>query len=121
MGVALKGRRKLNVNGRDFVWHVREDDDSSNLVLHVASTDKHFLVQHHLGQPEDTRFLVVIGPEFSGVARSDGTWRRFTCPRWESESGTITPTSVRDLILWSLTDAQPRNEVDYTGKPTASV
>ena len=117
MGVALKGRRKLIVNGRPFVWHVREDDDSSDLVLHVASADKHFLVQYHLSQPEETRFLIVIGPEFTGVARSDGTFRRFTCPRWESESATITPRSVRDLILWSLTDPHPRHEVDYTGKP----
>src|SRR4051812_32093296 len=28
MGVATKGRRKLEVNGRRFVWYVREDDDS---------------------------------------------------------------------------------------------
>jgi len=120
MGVALKGRRKLIVNGRYYVWHVREDDDSPDLVLHVASADKHFLVQYHLAQPEETRFLIVVGPEFSGLTRTNGTFRRFTCPRWESDSGTITPRSVRELILWCLTDNRPRIEVDWTGQPVVN-
>jgi hypothetical protein len=120
MGIALKGRRKLIVDGRPFVWHVRVDDDSADLVLHVASADKHFLVRYHLGQPEDTRYLTVIGPEFSGVVRTEGIHRFFTCPRWEFESGTITPRSVRELILWSLADTEPRNEVDWTGKPVVA-
>jgi len=50
MGIAKKGRRKLTVAGRLFIWYVAEDDDSADLVLTVASEDKSFIVKYHLGQ-----------------------------------------------------------------------
>src|SRR5262245_32478599 len=48
MGTAKKGRRKLTISGRLFIWYVAQDDDSADLVLHVASDDKSFIVNYHL-------------------------------------------------------------------------
>jgi hypothetical protein len=44
MAITTKRRRKIQVNGRQFVWWVAPDDDSADLRLHMCSTDKHFLV-----------------------------------------------------------------------------
>ena len=115
MGVATKGRRKIDVNGRRFVWHVCEDEDSPGLVLHVASQDKRLLVHYHLGQPEGQRVVTVIGPEFGGVPDAGGCHRRFLCPSWEV-GGRVAPAAVRRLVLWCLSDVEERVERDWTGR-----
>ena len=114
MAVRKRGRRRIVVNNRLFLWWVQEDNDSPNLVLYVVSQDKQFLVQYYLGYPEETCHLIVIGKEFGGLTDIGGIWRRFRCPQWEA-SGAITPSSVRSLILWSLSMEEARIEVDWRG------
>lgn len=115
MGVATKGRRKIDVNGRRFVWYVCEDEDSADLVLHVASQDKRLLVRYHLGQPEGGRVVLVVGPEFGGVPDAGGCHRRFLCPQWEDD-GRVTPAAVRRLVLWCQSDGEDRVERDWMGR-----
>src|SRR5947209_3185842 len=107
MAVRKKGRRRIEVCGRHFVWYVCEDPDSADTVLHVASEDKRFIVTYHLNQP-DPPFLIVLGKEFPSVPGTGGVWRRFLCPAWEHES-VMTPGGVRRLIEWCL--APGRSEV----------
>jgi hypothetical protein len=116
MGVRKKGRHKLDVEGRLFLWYVKPDDDSPGLILHVLSDDKRFLVQYELLQQEDRRHLTVIGKEFGRVSGTGNCWRRFRCPAWE-KGGVITPASVRELIDWSQQTNVRTEEVDYAGLP----
>ena len=97
MGVRKKGRHKLDVEGRAFLWYVKPDDDSAAFILHVLSDDKRFIVQYKLLQQEARRYLTVIGKEFGRVPGTGNCWRRFRCPAWEKD-GVITPSSVRKLI-----------------------
>ena len=67
MGVRAKGRHKITVGGRDFVWWVYNDGES----LRIASEDKRFVVAYQLYYEGDARPLLrVSGPEFPGVARA---------------------------------------------------
>ncbi len=50
--LSTKGRRKIDVDGRTFVWHVAEDFDSPYKVLQVASDDKHLIIAVPLQTPE---------------------------------------------------------------------
>jgi hypothetical protein len=118
MGIRKKWRRRINVRGRLFIWYVCEDSDSPDLVLHVISEDKQFIVMYHLDQPGNP-FLIVIGPEFTGVPNAGGIWRRFLCPRWESDSK-VTPATVRSLIEWCLSSDKSLQEVDWRGLATAN-
>ena len=88
-GGSQEGRRKLVIGDRLFVWYVGDDPDSADMVLHVVSKDKRFIVTYHLGQAEPA-ILIVIGKEFPGVPDCGGCWRRFECPHWESD-GIMTP------------------------------
>jgi hypothetical protein len=116
MGVATKYRRKLIVDGRSYIWYVKEDDDSPASVLYVLSDDKKFIVQFHLGQPDQTRHLTVLGRDFKRVTVTGGCWRRFRCPEWSSENGAVTPNNVRSLIEWCQSTSDAITEVDCYGR-----
>lgn len=114
MGIAKKARRKLNLAGRMFIWYIAPDYDSADLVLHVASDDKRFIVKYHLGQSDDRRFLIVIGREFDGLPDAGGPWIRVRCPAWEV-AGAIGPRAVRRLIEWSQEPDKTIVRVDWKG------
>jgi hypothetical protein len=116
MGVSTKSRRKLIVDGRSYVWYVKEDDDSPDYVLHVLSDDKQFIVQFHLGQHNETCHLTVIGSDFKRVIGTGSSWRRFRCPEWRSDNSAITPKNVRSLIEWCQLSSAVITEVDCYGK-----
>jgi hypothetical protein len=115
MAVRTKGRRKITVSERMFVWYIKPDFDSADMVLHVVSDDKQFNVQYSLDQPEQTRHISIIGKEFGGT-RPVGNVGRFLCPQWEVD-GVISPQSVRRLIEWCLSADKPLVAVDWQGKP----
>ena len=115
MGMSTKGRRKLNVNGRNFVWFVCDDNYSADLVLHVSSHDKQFLVHYHLGQAEDRRVVTVIGKEFSGVFNAGQRHRHVLSPQWEQQ-GRISPAAVRRMISGVLCPTERRVERLFTGQ-----
>jgi hypothetical protein len=116
MGTSKKKRSKLNIEGRLFLWYVKQDDDSDSYILHVISDDKRFVVHYYLQQPEHHRYLIVLGKEFGRVSGTGDCWRRFRCPTWEN-NGAITPSSVKRLIEWSQHSDSTTEEVDYAGLP----
>lgn len=116
MSIATKNRRKLNISGREFIWYVKDDPDSADMVLHVASQDKKLIVNYHLAQPTNTRYLIVLGKEFSGLPDAGGCRIRVLCPEWETNS-IITPASVRRLIEWCLSEKCELIRVNYMGLP----
>lgn len=116
MGVRKSGRRRLDVDGRLFVWYVCDDPDSLGMVLHVVSEDKRFLVTYHLAQPGEP-FIIVIGRDFPGVPDAGGVWRRFRCPRWEATDGVLTPRRVRRLIGWCFSSQKALIEVNWRNTP----
>ena len=63
MAIRSKGRARITVNDREFVWYVHDDRE-----LRIASSDKRFVVAIDLGI---TDVLVVKGPEFPRLERPD--------------------------------------------------
>lgn len=116
MAVTTKNRRKLLINNRRFIWYIRDDPDSADFVLHVISEDKNFIVVYHLHQPESTRYLIIIGKEFPGLANAGGNWIRVRCPQWETNHS-ITPASVHRLIEWCFLDEKELIRVNWLGQP----
>jgi hypothetical protein len=115
MGIAKKRRKKISVEGRIYLWWVQDDRDSNDMVLHVASEDKAFLVKYHLNQPEHTRHIIIMGRRFAGVPEAGGPWVRVLCPLWE-DAGIIRPSAIRRLIDWAYDARQTRTRVDWLGR-----
>ncbi len=122
MGVATKNRRRIVVQGRNYLWYIAKDiEDFPNSVsgdlhaLNILSEDKRFIARYHLGQTdEQRRHITIIGREFGGIDEP-GCWKRFLCPDWCPNSA-VTPSVVREIIEW-CSDPNSKISVDYAGKP----
>ena len=119
MAVRKKGRRRLVVGDRLFVWWIGECEPYADCrlgrALTVASEDGRFFVRYYLDQQPEHRFLVVQGREFASLADAGGCWIRVQCPDWCS-GGVVRPSDVRSLIDWSLSTYSPRVRMDYRGE-----
>jgi hypothetical protein len=107
MGVSQKGRRRIVVDGQPYIWAVFEDLEAFGAVtLMVISLDKKFHARYAICQPSATRHL-----SFEGRIS-----KRFLCPQFGS-SNTISPSDVRELIVWCVAETAEAIEVDWTGRP----
>lgn len=112
LAVSTKGKRKVNVQGRQYLWHVTENDsprvpeqgfvqpEEPARTLHVISANKRFIIHYRLPQPGDASALLLVeGPDFP---RAPGA-KRVDVPRWRHDSKPY-PTAdfVRRLIGWCL-------------------
>ena len=112
MAVSSKGKRKVNVLGRQYIWYVQDGgrppvpdegfvaEGEPTRFLHIISSNKRFIVHYQLPQPGDkSALLTVEGPDFP---RAPGA-KRVDVPRWRHDS-TPYPTAdfVRRLIGWCL-------------------
>ncbi|HCB07201.1 MAG TPA: hypothetical protein DEQ43_23620 [Nocardioides bacterium] len=117
MAVSGKGRRKIIVGGRTYLWWVGHDDpeclSGSDTYLMVVSADGRFGVRFFLGQLAERSFLIVLGREFHGLRDAGGPWIRVLCPHWVGMSA-VTPAVVRAVIEWCSSD-RPLVRVDYRG------
>lgn len=112
LAVSTRGKRKVNVRGRQYIWYVQDSERADvpeegfvresppARILHIISSNKQFIVHYHLPQPGD-KFapLIVEGPDFP---RAPGA-KRVEVPRWRHDSKPY-PTAdfVRRLIGWCL-------------------
>ncbi len=112
----MKNRRRIAVANREFIWYVSEDYDSADWILRIASPDKRFVVNFHLGQPLETAFLNVLGREFPGLPGAGSCCLRIRCPKWDTTPA-ITPATVRRVIEWSLAPKKNPIQVDWMGNP----
>lgn len=112
MAVSAKGKRKVNVLGRQYFWYVADADmpavPEQGFVslgeplryLHIISANKKLIVHYRLPAPgEDKALLYIEGPEFP---RAPGE-KVVEVPRWRHDSKPY-PTAdfVRRLIGWCL-------------------
>jgi hypothetical protein len=120
MGVAKKYRRKIEIQGRSFLWYVREDLDWIHngclVALSIISEDKHLIISYGIGQAEPYRHLISLGKEFAKLAPDSSVGhRRVRCPQWEQD-GAITPESVRQIIEWCCNYDADAIEVNWQGE-----
>jgi hypothetical protein len=117
VGVATKNRRKIAVDGRQYVWHVAVNWDGPGMLLHVASADKQLIVKYLLNQSPGEDYMAVFGRRrFAGWPSQpkgsyDSSWKRFLCPHFGGDI--ITPRDVRRLIEWCLDATLVREEISW--------
>lgn len=110
MGVAGKGRRRITVLDKRYVWYVELDYDSSFHILNIVSEDKAFIISCPV--KTDTPYIISKGNMFQNK-RTKGIWNRYLLPFNVPEI--ITPRFVSDVILWS-TQSKYAKEIKWNGK-----
>lgn len=112
MAVSTKGKRKVKVQNKHYIWHVTEDTqpvvpdegfvhfEEPARYLHIISADKRFIVHFRLPRIGDASALLKVeGPHFP---RQPGA-KQVDVPRWRHDDKPY-PTAdfVRRLIAWCL-------------------
>jgi hypothetical protein len=116
MAISTKKRRKIQLDGRPFIWWVAPDLESAGVpTLHICSSDKRFHVHYPLGPETALRHLVVLGPEFPPLQDAGGCRVRVRAPAWEDQI--ITPAVVRQIVAWGLDATKSVQRVTWLGAP----
>ena len=109
MAIRTKGRVRFDYNGRPFVWHVADE-----VVLRIASADKHFSVAYEL--IGNNPLLAVGGPEFVGIAKSVSRPAWIVPPKFNAR---VSGRLVREVLNWCF---DPDHEIiPYEGQPGTTV
>ncbi|NHZ34743.1 hypothetical protein [Massilia rubra] len=98
MAISAKGKRRISVNERVYLWRMFEHYDQSwfdGVQVSVAAVDQALFVRYGLHQPDDSRTAVISRGRGAPDVRT-------ACPRFEGEDRVLTPQGVRDLIDWGL-------------------
>ena len=96
MGVMKKGRRKITVSDKSYVWYVGSDYDSPYHILNIVSDDKALILSCPL--KTETAYIISKGNMFQNE-KTDGNWKRYLLPFDVPEI--ITPKFVSDVIFWA--------------------
>jgi|SRR5688572_8838455 len=116
MAISGKGKRKLTVLGREFLWYVSTSDEGDGPCLHVVSPDRKTAFAYGLGRSDASQRLYVTGTEFRGTTQPRPLYRHFRCPRF-CPGDSVTPRQVRDLLEWALCPEPFPQELDWQGLP----
>lgn len=96
MGISAKGKRKITVRERQYVWNVALDKDTPYLCLNIVSEDKRLILSCPLHM--QSNYVISKGNEFQ-KKKTSGCWERYLCPVEIPE--VITPKVVADIIQWA--------------------
>lgn len=109
MGVMKKGRRKITVSDKSYVWYVVSDHDSPYHILNIISDDKALIISCPL--KTETTYIISKGNMFQNK-KTDGNWKRYLLPFDVPEI--ITPKFVSDIIFWAVQNDKAK-ETSWNG------
>lgn len=110
MSVRTKGRRKIIVKDKSYVWYVALDHDSEYYVLNIISSDKSLLISCPLGMK--TPYIISKGSVFQNE-KTNGCWNRYLLPFHVPEI--ITPKFVSEVIQW-VSQGENAVKIAWNGK-----
>jgi len=106
MSLSKKGKRKIIVNSQVYYWWVFNEHDQNTFdgnQIKIVSEDQTFNITYAIHN--DTKRIVQLE-----LYRDKGKIQ-IECPKFENESGIITPSGISKLIQWICTkptDDTPR-------------
>ena len=108
MGAAKKGRRKITVSDKNYIWYVALDDDTPYYIL-IVSFDKALMISCPL--KTKTPYIISKGTMFQNK-KTNGIWNRYLLPFPVPEI--ITPKFVSNIIFWA-TQSETAKETKWNG------
>jgi hypothetical protein len=109
MAVSRKGRRKIAVEGVEYVWWIAPADYFGGNALNIVGETNHLHLVYQLGGS----VLSVLGRRFRGHELTSGCHRHFRCPPVGSPDE-IAPGDVAALIRWAIAPGLLPPEVHWS-------
>lgn len=109
MAVSKKGRRKITVCEKEYIWYIEMDSDSPYHILNIISDDKQLILSCPLNTK--TPYIISKGKIFQ-TTKTNGNWNRYLLPFCIPES--ITPAFVARVISWATEDNKAQT-VEWDG------
>jgi hypothetical protein len=106
MAISNKGKRKITVNSKNFLWWVYYEDEQTEfdgLQIKIIGKDQSVTLHYGLQQSDEKRYVSLsLGDQKSG------TW--LPCQKFENEDGIITPSAIAKLITWCSTETDEKHK-----------
>lgn len=96
MGISKKGKRKIVIDRRAYLWWVFNEVDQTSFdgdQIKLVAEDQSHAILYGLQQWGESRRIVIS-------LRNDGGIISLDCPVFEDPNGIITPSGIRKLIEW---------------------
>ncbi len=110
MAIALKNKRKITVNQKQYAWSVDIDSDSPYYLCNIVAYDKSVILSIPL--KTKTCYVISKGLHFQEKELS-GTWKRYEIPFEIPDI--ITPNTVAKIIHWA-TECNDAKLIEYNGQ-----
>jgi len=98
MAVSKKRKRKITINSKIYFWWIFDEYDQTEfdgIQIKIVTKNQSGYLKYGLEQNNDERYLVF-------ALREDEYKIHKYCPKFENDSGIITPSGIEKLIKWTL-------------------
>lgn len=105
MAISKKGKRRIVVNSRAYLWWIFEEQDQTafdGTQIKIVAEDQSMSLKYGLQQRDEERFIVLSLHHDAGLIN-------VLCPKFENNSGIITPSGINELITWSSLSPGEKN------------
>ena|SRR6218665_755195 len=97
MGINKKGKRKIVVDAKTYIWWAYNEYDQTtfdgNQVM-IVTNNQVVCLKYGLEQDDYKRIMSLSFRNGGGV--------NIKCPKFENDSGIITPSGISELIKWAI-------------------
>lgn len=98
MAISRKGKRKITVDGKEYLWWVFNEQDQTEFdgnQIKVVASDQVGYIKYGLEQNDLKRYVVIALREHKYKVH-------FYCPKFESEEGIISNSGIERLVQFCL-------------------
>lgn len=112
MAINRKGKRKITVNSKEYLWWVYDEQDQTafdGAQIKIVAADQTMYFHYGLQQLEEDRYVVMALHHDAGLIS-------LRCPKFENENSIITPAGINKLINWCKQepDAEKKREIVHS-------
>ena len=97
MAISEKGKRKVQIGSRLFLWWVFDEVDQTEfdgVQVKIIAKDQSIFIKYGLQQSDEERSVVLSFSNDLGRVHMN-------CPKFESNEGVISSSGIKKLIAWS--------------------
>ncbi len=106
MAISKKGKRKISVNSRQYLWWVYDEysqADFNGNQIEIVAVNQAGYFKYGLEQEAEKRYVVI-------TLRHQAYKVHVKCPQFEDDNGIIKPSGIARLIKWCFMESTDDNQ-----------